>query len=132
MRKVIYTEWVPVSSIETTVANKGYSIDKIGWFHGFSNGYTSCNDGSLVKYNCPVAFIECEDGKIITRDPSLIRFVDKPEDEQLTEFAKAAMQGLLENTLIVRGHSSEEGIRWISEHALLQAKSIINELDKQK
>lgn len=132
MRKVIYTEWVPVSSIETTVANKGYSIDKIGWFHGFSNGYTSCNDGSLVKYNCPVAFIECEDGKIITRDPTLIRFVDSPEDEQLTEFAKAGMVGLLANTVLVKWHSTEEMRSWISEHAILQAKSMIDELKKQK
>ena len=130
MRKVIYSEWVHGTPGTDVTNNKGYSIDKIGWFHGFGQNYTTCNDGSLVNYT--EAFVECEDGKIITIDPTLIRFVDSPETDQLAEFAKVAMVGLLANNTLVRSHSSEVTRRGISEHAILQAKSMIEELKKLK
>ena len=124
MRKVIYTEFDGTSC----------SIEKEGLFHGFFPTAIENNDGSLVNYTS--AFVECEDGSILSALPTLIRFVDKPEekpeDDQLAEFAKAAMQGYLAKTDFIGGQSNEETRRWISEHAVLQAKSLIAELKKQK
>ena len=137
MRKVIYTEWVHGTSVESSgigfANNKGYCIEKEGLFHGFFPTAMENNDGSLVNYTS--AFVECEDGSILSALPTLIRFVDKPEEkpeaDQLAEFAKAAMVGLLSNTEIVN-HFDGGSILWISKHAVLQAKSLIAELNKQK
>ena len=98
-------------------------------YHGFGQNYTTCNDGSLVNYT--EAIVECDDGKIITIDPTRIRFVDSPEADQLAEFAKAAMQGLFSNAMLSEFHDKDR-MDWISEHAVLQAKSMIEELNKQK
>ena len=135
MRKVIYTEWVhgtSVVSTETGVTNnKRYSIDKIGWFHGFGHNYTTCNDGSLVNYTN--AIVECEDGEIITIDPIRIRFVDSPEADQLAEFAKAAMQGLLSNQdLVERLEQNGELFHDLVCDSISLANIMIAELNKQK
>ena len=132
MRKVIYREWVmgELSEGTNTVINYGCYIEKEGLFHGFFPTSMKNNDGSFV--NCTEALIETENGRIVSVCLPMIRFVDKPEDDQLAEFAKAAMQGLLANPMLIRSHSTEEIRRLISEHAVLQAKSLIAELKKHK
>ena len=146
MRKVIYKEWVrgveaeeykqwkkagdPPPIPQPYVDGTNCYIEKEGLFHGFFPTAMVNNDFSFGNFT--EALIEIEDGSVVNVDPSLIRFVDSPEDEQLTEFAKAAMQGMLANSMLVTGPSAEVTRRWVSERAVLQAKSMINELNKQK
>ena len=146
MRKVIYKEWVrgieteeykqwkkagdPLPIPQPYVDGTNCYIEKEGLFHGFFPTAMENNDGSFGNFT--EAWIEIEDGCMVNTDPSLIRFVDSPEADQLAEFAKAAMQGMLANTVLVKWHSTEEMRSWISEHAILQAKSMIEELNKQK
>ena len=146
MRKVIYKEWVrgieteeykqwkkagdPPPIPQPYVDGTNCYIEKEGLFHGFFPTAMENNDGSFGNFT--EALIELEDGSMANADPSLIRFIDSPENEQLAEFAKAAMQGLLANTVLVQRYSGQGIRRWISEHAILQAKSMINELNKQK
>ena len=145
MRKVIYKEWV--RGIETEeykqwkktsdfptipqlyVDGTNCHIEKEGLFHGFVPTAMENNDGSFGNFT--EALIELEDGSMVNVDPSLIRFIDSPEADQLAEFAKAAMQGLLSNRGIINTHS-EHSSMWVSEHAVMQAKSLIAELKKQK
>ena len=120
MRKIIYSEWVHGTNCY---------IEKEGLFHGFFPSSMKNNDGSFG--NCTDALIETENGRIVSVDPSFIRFVDSPEIDQLAEFAKAAMQGLLSNTEIIN-HFDGGHVLWISKNAVFQAKSMIAELNKQK
>lgn len=146
MRKVIYKEWVrgivteeykQWSKIGNTtpipqqfVDGTNCYIEKEGLFHGFFPMSMENNDGSFGNFT--EAWIELADGSMANADPSLIRFVDSPESDQLAEFAKAAMQGMLANTMLIQGPSWEATRMWISEHAILQAKSLIAELNKLK
>ena len=145
MRKVIYKEWV--RGVETEeykqwkkagntppipqlyVDGTNCYIEKEGLFHGFFPTAMENNDGSFGNFT--EALIEIEDGSVVNVDPTLIRFVDKPGDDQLAEFAKAAMQGLFSNAMLSEFHDKTR-IDWISEHAVLQAESMIAELKKLK
>ena len=113
-----------------TVINYGCYIEKEGLFHGFFPTSMKNNDGGFGNFT--EAWIEIEGGCMVNTDPSLIRFVDSPETDQLAEFAKAAMQGLLAHPMLIRSHSTEEIRHLISEHAIFQAKSLIAELNNQK
>ena len=110
MRKVIYTEWVrgvittewhdwykaggivqagsehipePKKYVDETNCN----VEKEGLFHGFFPVSMENIDGSFG--NSTDALIEHEDGTIVNVEPSLIRFIDKPETEQLAEVTKS-------------------------------------------
>ena len=136
MRKVIYTEWVmgELSEVTNTVINYGRYIEKEGLFHGFFPTAIENNDGSFGNFTD--ALIETEDGRIVSVDPSFIRFVDKPETEQLAEFAKAAMQGILSNESWVNNariaDDFDEFKSRVATASCELAKSMIAELNKQK
>lgn len=130
MRKVLFKRWI--EGIPSSCSVYGSPLvykegidcwsEMIyeGYFHGLST-----LDGS------PIALIE-SDGQIFYRRVGHFKFVESPETDQLAEFAKAAMQGMLANSIIVKGNSWEATRMWISEQAIFQAKSMIKELNKQK
>lgn len=143
MRKVIYKEWV--RGIETEEAKKKTAserinmqphhryeagthcyVEKEGMFHGFFPTSLENNDGSFGNFT--EALIETTDGMMVNVCPSLIRFVDKPEDEQLAEFAKAAMQGLCGSFISDEADRDEYNY---AEMSVMIAKATIAELKKQ-
>jgi hypothetical protein len=95
MRKVIYREWVmgELSEEINTVINYGCYIEKEGLFHGFFPTSMKNNDGSFG--NCTEALIETENGRIVNVDPTLIRFVDKPEADQIAELKNSEKRTIL-------------------------------------
>lgn len=129
MRKVLFKRWiegiiVPDSNYgKPLVYKEGTNcwseLIYEGYFHGLS-----VVDGS------PIALIE-SDEQIFYRRVDHFKFVESPEADQLAEFAKAAMQGILTNSGIIDIHDEESG-RLVSEHAIMQAKSLIAELNKHE
>ena len=127
MRKVLFKRWIEgIPASGSDYRNPlGYKEGTDCWSEMIYEGYfhgLSTLDGS------PIALIE-SDEQIFYRRVDHFKFVDSPEADQLAEFARAAMQGLLSNTILVQGYSSEVTRRRISEHAILQAKSLLAELN---
>ncbi len=123
MRKVIYTEFNGINC----------SVEKEGLFHGFFQNAIENNDGGVETFT--EALIEIEDGSIVNVYPPYIRFIDKPEEkpeaEQLAEFAKAAMQGLLSNQdLVERLEQNGELFHDLVCDSISLANIMIAELNK--
>lgn len=144
MRKVIYKEWVngveteeykkatdPLKSIMQShikfVKGTNCNIEKEGLFHGFFPTAMENNDGSFGNFT--EALIETADGLMANVHPSLIRFVDSPEDERLAEFAKAAMQGLCGS--FINDLTDRDEYNYAAMSVMI-AKATITELKKQK
>jgi hypothetical protein len=85
------------------------------------------NDGSFGNFT--EALIETADGLMANVHPSLIRFVDSPEDERLAEFAKAAMQGLCGS--FINDLTDRDEYNYAAMSVMI-AKATITELKKQK
>lgn len=128
MRKVLFKRWIEgiPSSCSVYGSPLVYKEGTDCWseliYEGYFHGLSTL-DGS------PIALIE-SDEQIFYRRVDHFKFVESPEADQLAEFAKAAMQGFWSNTDLYWQHSTEETKRLISEHAVLQAKSLIAELKK--
>jgi hypothetical protein len=90
----------------------------VGYFHGFLTN----------QYGEQIGHIEHE-GEMLQVFTSHFKFVDSPEDEQLAEFAKAAMQGMLSNSAFSNLRSKPKDI---SAMSITMAKDTIAELKKQK
>lgn len=125
MRTVIYKEWVRADHSSTPI-KEGYNIEKPGLFHGIFNAWDYADGATPMP--SPFAIIEKEDGSMMEMHPSLIRFVDKPEDEQLAEFAKAAMQGLCSS--FVNDEADRDEYNYAAMSVMI-AKATIEELKKQ-
>jgi hypothetical protein len=88
---------------------------KIGYFH-----HIDSHDDFVI---------ELEDGSICSFDQNYIKFIDKPEYEQLAEFAKAAMQGLCSS--FVNDEADRDEYNYAAMSVMI-AKATIEELKKQK
>lgn len=152
MRKVIYTQWVrgveteeykhwqkaggicqPGEYIEQPtvyVEGTNCNIEKEGLFHGFFPATIENNDFSYGNHT--EAIIETEDGWIIAVLPSKIRFIDKPEDERLAEFTKAALACVPARFKNLQGEWQNRPEENIASEAVIIAKAAIAELKKQK
>jgi hypothetical protein len=144
VRKVIYKEWI--QGVETEeyknatvkervifpsnhrfVEGTNCNIEKEGLFHGFFPTTIENNDGTFGNFT--TALVEVEDGQIVSLDPEHISFIDSPEDEQLAEFAKAAIQGLCSS--FVNDEADRDEYNYAAMSVMI-AKATISELKKHK
>ena len=109
MRKIIYKDFVFKGQNDAA----GNMYLREGWLHGFTNS------GSAI--------IETMEKKVEFHAATDLEFVDSPEDEQLAEFAKAAMQGMLSNSDFSKFQSNS-----LASMAIATSKDTIAELKKQK
>jgi len=88
---------------------------EVGYFHQFD------------MHECVI--IELEDGTMCNRHYLDIQFIDSTENEQLAEFAKTAMHGIISNAAFSNLKSKPYDIAFL---AIVMAKELISELKKQK
>jgi len=66
--------------------------------------------------------------------PSSDKVIEKDSCIGLTKreyFASMAMQGMLSNSGMIDGELTESGAEWIAKHSVMQADSLLRELEKE-
>ena len=131
MRKVLFKKWVKGVELEST---KGRNVQS--WDRDYEKG-TQCwsdfiHEGTFhdFMYNFgphgePYANIE-HNGEMVHVETENFKFVDSPEVEQRSEFAKAAMQGIMSSNECNIGHNPKTVAEW----AVSIADALISELKK--